>query len=169
MATHTSNPHLIHFRRSSGILLALAALLLGVLYGAESAQYPDNFRRWVHVGTGVIPPGGPFPEAEQGMHHIFANPKATEGYASGDFADGSVIVYELREAQQKNGVIFEGERRRVDVMIKDSNLYKSTGGWRFERFMGNGQSQDAIHDSGASCFECHTKAKAHGYVFSQLH
>jgi hypothetical protein len=158
-----------YLRRSAWILLFLSALSLTVLFAAEAVQFPDNFRRWVHVGTGVILPGSPLPESEQGMHHIFANPKATDGYASGNFADGSVIVYELREAQQKNGVIFEGERRRIDVMIKDSSLYKSTGGWRFERFMGNDQAQDAVHDSGTSCFECHTNAKAHGFVFSQLH
>src|SRR5580692_6335363 len=141
MATHTSNPRLS---------LALAVTSLIVLCGTETVQYPENFRRWIHVGTGVILPGGPLPESEQGMHHIFANQKAIDGYASGDFADGSIIVYELREAQRKNGVIFEGERRRVDVMIKNSSLYKSTGGWRFERFMGNSQSEDAVHDSGAS-------------------
>jgi hypothetical protein len=148
---------------------AVAALVLSVLHGAEPAQYPDNFRRWVHVGTGVIMPGGPLPESEQGMHHIFANPKAIEGYASGKFADGSVIVYELREAQQKSGVILEGERRRVDVMIKDSSVYSTTGGWRFERFMGNDQTQDALHGSGLACFECHSRAKPQGFVFSQLH
>jgi Cytochrome P460 len=53
-------------------------------------------------------------------------------------------------------------------MIKDSKLSPSTGGWRFERFWANDQTQDAIHDSGASCFACHTQAKAHGFVFSQL-
>lgn len=114
-------------------------------------------------------PGGPIPESEQGMHHIFANQKAVDGYASGGFPDGSVIVYELRETQQKNGVIFEGERRRVDVMIKDSTHQGSTGGWRFERFWGNDQTQNVVHDSGASCFECHSNAKTHGFVFSQLH
>lgn len=155
--------------RSAWSLLALAAWSLGVLYGAESLQYPDNFRRWVHVGTGVILPGGSLPESEQGMHHIFANAKAVDGYEAGDFADGSIIVYELREAQQKEGVIFEGERRRVDVMIKNGNLYKNTGGWRFERFWGNDQTQDVIRDSGAACFGCHAQAKTHGFVFSQTH
>jgi hypothetical protein len=164
MTTHTPNPHLTCFRRSAALLLTLA-----VLFGAESIRYPDNFRRWVHVSTGVILPGAPLPESEQGMHHTFANQKAAAGYSSGDFADGSVIVYELREAQDKNGIISEGGRKRVDVMIKDSSLYQNTGGWRFERFMGNDQSQDALHDSGTSCFECHTSAKAHGFVFSQLH
>jgi hypothetical protein len=148
--------------------LASAALSLVVLY-AESAQYPDNFRRWVHVGTGVILPGSIIPASEHGIHNIFANQKAVDGYSSGDFADGSVIVYELREAQEKNGAIFEGDRRRIDVMIRDSTRYKAMGGWRFERFMGNGQTEDAVHDAGASCFACHSNVQAHGFVFSHLH
>jgi hypothetical protein len=152
------------------MLLATAAVLsLSTSYGAESVHFPDMFRRWVHVGTGVIMPGAnPQLTSEEGMHHIFANQKAVDGYASGDFADGSIVVYELREAQQKNGVIFEGERKRVDVMIKDISLYKDTGGWRFERFWGTDRTQNAIHDSGTSCFQCHSKANAHGFVFSQL-
>lgn len=158
-------------KRTKLLLLATSAvLLLGPSYGAGSVQYPDNFRRWVHVGTGIIMHGAnPQLMTEEGMHHIFANQKAVDGYSSGKFPDGSIIVYELREAQQENGVIFEGERKRVDVMVKDSSQYKNTGGWRFERFWGNDHAQDAIHDSGASCFQCHSKANAHGFVFSQLH
>ncbi len=165
MTNSSSNTRRISIRRSAWILLFLS---IG-LYASETAQYPKNFRLWTHVGTGVILPGGPIPENEQGMHHVFANQKAVDGYSSGNFADGSVLVYELREARQQNGIIFEGDRRRVDVMIKDSNLYKNTGGWRFERFMANDQSEDAVHDSGVSCFECHKKANAHGFVISQMH
>lgn len=161
-------PRFRPLRPYSWILLCVAALSPLVIWAAESVRYPVKFRRWVHVGTGVILPGTAFPESEQGMHHIFANQKAVDGYASGDFPDGSVIVYELREAQQKNDIIFEGERRRVDVMMKDASGYKKTGGWRFERFMGDQQTQDAVHDSGASCFQCHTNASAHGFVFSRL-
>jgi len=170
MTTHTRSPHPIRLRRSTRILVALAVVSLNVLYGAGSVEYPDNFRRWVHVGTGVILPGtNPQLASEEGMHHVFANQKAADGYSSSNFADGSMIVYELREAQQKSGVIFEGERKRVDVMIKDSGRYKSTGGWRFERFWANDQAQDTVHDSGSSCFACHMNANAHGFVFSQLH
>lgn len=153
------------------MLLAGALVMpLEVLYAADSAQFPDNFRRWVLVGTGVILPGDNAQLMKQeGMHHIFANQKAADGYATGDFADGSIIVFELREAQRKdNGIILEGERKRVDVMIKDANLYKDTGGWRFEQFWGNDQAQNAVHDSGATCFQCHSKANAHGFVFSKL-
>jgi hypothetical protein len=154
------------------LMLVISAAIQprSAFHAAKSLQYPDNFRLWVHVGTGVIMPGAnPQLMSEEGMHHIFANQKAVDGYASGDFPDGSIIVYELREAQQKNGVIFEGDRKRVDVMIKDASLYKSTGGWRFERFWADDRTQDAVRDSGMSCFQCHSKANTHGFVFSQLH
>jgi hypothetical protein len=156
-------------KRAMWTLLAGATILsLSTLYAAEPVQFPDNFRRWVHVGTGVILPGAnPKLMSEEGMHDVLANEKAIAGYLSGDFSDGAIIVYELREARQNNGVIFEGARKRVDVMIKDSSL-KDTGGWRFERFWANDQTQSAIHDSGTSCFQCHSRASAHGFVFSQL-
>jgi hypothetical protein len=156
-------------KRAVWNLLAGATILsMSTLYATEPEQFPGSFRRWIHVGTRVILPGAnPKLTSEEGMHHVFANEKATAGYPAGTFSDGSIIVYELREAQQNNGVIFEGARKRVDVMIKDSSL-KDTGGWRFERFWGNDQTQNAIHDSGTSCFQCHSKANLHGFVFSQL-
>ena len=169
MTTQNRNSRLRFLLRSTSMLIALSVLTLTALRSDEGLQYPENFRRWVHVGTGVILPGtNPQMKSEEGMHHVFANPKAADAYATGDFPDGSVIVYELREAEQKNGMIFEGNRRRVDVMIKDSSLYKSTGGWRFERFMGDQKTENVINDAGSSCFGCHSKASKHGFVFSQL-
>ncbi|WP_109486185.1 cytochrome P460 family protein [Occallatibacter savannae] len=157
------------FTCSALMLGAIFALALTRVHGDEGVQFPDGFRRWVHVGTGVIlPSDNPMLKSEEGMHHVFANAKAADAYATGDFPDGSVLVYELREAQQKNGVISEGTRRRVDVMIKDSAAYKNTGGWRFERFMGDQETENAIPDSGSSCFQCHSRADKHGFVFSQL-
>jgi len=157
------------FLRTS-IVATLLTLTVTLLHGDESVQYPEGFRRWVHVGTGVMLPGcNPLLKSEEGMHHVFANSIAADAYATGMFPDGSILVYELRDAQQKNGVITEGDRRRVDVMIKDSKSYRSTGGWRFERFFGDQSTENAIHDSGNSCFQCHSKADKHGFVFSQLH
>ena len=157
------------FLRPAAMILCLAAVALISLHGDEGVQLPDGFRQWVHVGTGVILPGSnPQFKSEEGMHHVFANREAADAYATGEFPDGSVLVYELRDAQQNNGVISEGDRRRVDVMIKDSKLYKSTGGWRFERFFGDQKTENALHDSGSSCFQCHSKADKHGFVFSQL-
>ncbi len=140
-----------------------AALLFGAAFhAAEPVQFPDGFRRWVHVGTGVIVPGtSPQLQSEEGMHHVFANPKAAAGYASGAFADGSVVVYELREFTRRDGVIVEGDRKRLDVMIKDARRYPETGGWRFERFWKENRTEDAVHQAGTECFQCHLKARAH--------
>lgn len=154
--------------KSTALCTFAAVLLVGALW-AESVEFPSNFRYWVRVGTGVVLPNADAKlMSEEGMHDVFANQEAVKGYASGDFPDGSIVIYELREAKPTNGVIVEGERKRLDVMIKDSKLYKGTGGWRFKRFWGNNETPDAISDSGAMCFSCHSKAQAHGFVFSKL-
>ena len=156
-------------KTKSIVLSAVAAVLLVGALWAESVEFPINFRHWVRVSTGVVLPNADAKlMSEEGMHDIFANQEAVKGYASGDFPDGSIVIYELREAKLTNGVMAEGERKRLDVMIKDSELYKSTGGWRFKRFRGNDETHDAISDSGAMCFSCHSKAQAHGFVFSRL-
>ncbi len=152
------------------ILVVMILLPLSALCASDSVQFPDGFRRWIQVEIGAILPGtDPKLTSEEGMHHIFANQKATDAYTSGDFPDGSIIVYELREAQETAGDVIEGDRKRVDVMIKDSTLYQGTGGWRFERFWGADEVQNVVHDSGTSCFQCHSKANTHGFVFSRLH
>ena len=156
-------------KTKSIVLFAVSAVLLVGALWAQSVEFPNNFRQWVRVGTGVVLPNADAKlMSEEGMHDVFANQEAVKGYATGDFPDGSIVIYELREAKPTNGLLVEGERKRLDVMIKDSNLYKSTGGWRFERFWGNDQTHDAINDSGAMCYSCHSKAQAHGFVFSRL-
>lgn len=169
MKFHNPLSRSITLIRNCAIVASLAIFTSTLVQSEEGVQFPDGFRRWVHIGTGVIlPSDNPLLKSEEGMHHVFANSKAADAYTTGDFPDGAVLVYELRDAQQKNGVISEGERRRVDVMIKDSETYKSTGGWRFECFFGDQRTENAIHDSGTSCFQCHAKAEKHGFVFSQL-
>jgi len=150
-------------------LMVLTLVSLTAVFAAETPQLPDGFRSWVHVGTGVIMPGtSPQLASEEGMHHIFANNKAADAYANGNFPDGSIVVYELREPKQTSAVIVEGDPKRLDVMIKDSAHYASTGGWRFERFWPKEPATDAVHDGGTSCFQCHSKASAHGFVFSRM-
>ena len=154
--------------KSLVLSFVVAVLLVGALW-AESVEFPNNFRHWVRVGTGVVLPNANAKlMSEEGMHDIFANPEAVKGYATGDFPDGSIVVYELRETKPTNGVLVEGERKRLDLMIKDSKHYKDTGGWRFERFWGNDRAHDAINDPGTMCYSCHSKAQAHGFVFSKL-
>jgi Cytochrome P460 len=50
-----------------------------------------------------------------------------------------VIVYDLLETKDVAGNTIEGQTRRVDVMVKQSERDASTGGWKFMSFSGNDQ------------------------------
>ena len=136
---------------------------------ALARPFPGGFRNWVHVKSATVTSAHPAYATEGGLHHIYANSKAAEGYASGKFPDGSVIAYELLETQEKNGVISEGPRRRLDLMVKDASRYPSTGGWGFARFRSDGERDAAVQETaGKQCLDCHNRASEHGSVFSRM-
>jgi hypothetical protein len=152
--------------------LCLAALLATTALPALAADpapvpYPTGYRDWVHVKSMTIEAGHPLYGAFGGVHHIYANPKALAGYKSGQFADGAVIVFDLREAQRANNAITDGPRKVVGVMHKDSKKWAATGGWGFEGFKGDSKTDRAVGAEAASaCFNCHAPQKESGYVFS---
>ena len=151
------------------MLIGAASIPLLLVRGAESEMYPSGFRQWVHVKSAMITAAHPAAQTEGGVHHIYANRKAAEGYTSGNFPDGSTIAYELVETQEKDGVISEGTRRRVDVMVKDSGRFGATGGWGFARFIGSSETGNAVGASAKTmCFDCHARVSEHGYVFSRI-
>ena len=64
-----------------------------------------------------------------GIHHIYANDKAIEGYRNELFPDGAVIIFDLLEAEHSDNAVTEGSRKVVGVMHKDSKKFATTGGW----------------------------------------
>jgi hypothetical protein len=135
----------------------------------EGVSYPQGYREWTHVKTAIIGPESPAVRF-RGIHHIYANDKAMEGYISGNFADGSVIVFDLLESKRETGGdITEGGRKFIDVMIRDRARYDSTGGWGFEEFAGNSTTNRTIRNlSRQQCFNCHAKQKQNDFVFSEF-
>ncbi len=156
------------------ILSAFGAALIGAtaLYAqrdvGSSVAYPAGFRKWVHVKTVLVGPQSPGFSDSGGIHHVYANAKAMEGYEAGKFPNGAIFVFDLLEAKETNGVTVEGARRRVDVMVKDAQRFSSSGGWGFERFLGDGETDRPLtEESRAQCFSCHEQVKARDFVFSQ--
>jgi hypothetical protein len=133
--------------------------------GGAGVPYPDGYRRWTHVKTTVIGPRSADFQRNGGMHHFYANEKATDGYGTGTFADGSVLVDDSMEAKEKAGVLTEGARHRVAVMVRDAMAYRATGGWGFEVFKGDGRDPALTADGRAGCLACHENAR--NLVFSQ--
>ena len=154
------------------MLPPIAVLIVSFALSAQvdgTASFPKEFRRWAHVKSVLVGPQSAAFATEGGIHHIYANDRALEGYDSGKFPDGSVIVYDLLETKEVAGNTLEGQTRRVDVMIKQSERYASTGGWEFMSFSGNNQTDGKLASARqATCAGCHSHKKDHDSVFSDF-
>ena len=61
----------------------------------------------------------------------------------------------------------EGARKVLGVMHRDPKKWKETGGWGFEGFKGDSNTERAVGDKAATaCFQCHTSQKDRDFVFS---
>jgi hypothetical protein len=136
---------------------------------ADEVPYPEGFRNWTHVKTVIIEKGSPAFAHWGGFHHIYGNSKAIEGYNTGKFEDGATIVFDVIEALSKDSMIIEGRRKLIDVMVKDSRKYKSTGGWGYEEFPGDSKTERSVGAlSVTACYNCHAQQKINDNVFSKL-
>lgn len=135
----------------------------------SSVPYPENYRAWTHIKTLVILPGHPLFSSFGGIHHIYANDKALKALKSNSktFPDGSIFVFDLMEAPQKDNTISEGERKVLAVMIKNSKMFPKTGGWGFEAFKGNSKDR-VVKDPVSECYTCHTQKKDRDFVYSEF-
>jgi hypothetical protein len=158
---HPSQEALVRLPLQLGVFGLLCSLGLSAS-APDPIAYPENFRKWTHVKSGAS-------AARGGVHHIFANDKAMQGYRTGKFPDGAVIVFDLIATKDPAALPMDGPRTLVDVMVKDGAKYAASGGWGFEEFNGDSRTERALTDeTRAACFTCHVKQKDTDYVFSQL-
>jgi len=150
----------------TGLVLVTAAYAFAK--DAAPIAYPEGYRHWTHVKTMVLMPDHALAATFGGIHHIYANDRAVEGYRTGKFPDGSVLVFDLFDYNVADGAGTEGPRKLTGVMERDSKRFPKTGGWGFEGFAGDSQTKRLVTDGGASCFACHTAQKDHDFVFSKM-
>ena len=149
-------------------LLLCVQTVAALAAGPAPVPYPEGYRDWRHVKSMVIQPGHPLYESFGGIHHLYANRKALQGYKTGRFPDGAVIVFDLLEARGGDHAVTEGARKILGVMHKDKKKYAATGGWGFEGFKGGVKTERAVgSDAVTACFTCHESEKPHDYVFSR--
>ena len=159
-------------KRKMVLLLATAVSVGGFsLFGQldDTAPFPKEFRTWAHVKSVLVGPQSAAFATEGGIHHIYANQKALEGYETGKFPDGSVIVYDLLETKDVAGNTIEGPTRRIDVMVKQGQLSSATAGWGFMSFPGGNPAAGKLTvERQAACAACHAQRKDHDSVFSEF-
>jgi hypothetical protein len=151
-------------------VLAISLVVVAQSTDRTQVPYPDGYRNWYHVKSQVATEDNKRFQSIGGIHHIYANELALQGYRAGTFPDGSVIVFDLLGIRPHDGSLIEGERRWVAVMHKDSDKYRATGGWGYDNFAGNSKTDRNVAVNGPNdrCFACHLQQEDHDYVFSKL-
>jgi hypothetical protein len=155
-----------------------AALLLGTVGHhalAESAKsapspiygvtIPDGYRKWQMIAPAEE--AAPLDE----LRVVLGNPAAIKAIEKSTlpYPDGTILVklaYKRKQSPEFATATIPGEPTTVQVMVKDSRRYASTGGWGFGRFI-TGQPVDAAQHQ--TCFACHAaKVKDRDYVFTRF-
>jgi hypothetical protein len=178
-ATLLQGPGVHGSRQASGrrflprrIAAACAAMLLPLALHAAAndaspifgVRIPDGYRQWVLVA--VSHETGSFNE----LRGILGNPVAVKAYSEGSlpFPDGSVLVklaWKREPSAEFPGAFVPGHATTVQVMVKDSARYASTGDWGFGRFIDGAAADHAQHET---CFGCHrANVKDHDYVYTR--
>ncbi len=154
------------------VLLAAAVCLPGIATHATQLApiaYPEGFRSWAHVKSGILDTQSPGFARYNGVHHIYANVKAMEGLRSGKYADGATLVFDVLEIKPIDGGSAEGLRRLINVMARDAVKFAATGGWGYEEFVAADLKKPVLSEaSKAACHGCHQSMKHREFVFSIL-
>ena len=110
------------------------------------------------------------------LRGILGNDVAMKAYRDNalPFPDGTIlakVAWKHIPSVQDNGALGKfqafvpGHPTTVQIMVKDSRKYATTGGWGFGRFINGKPVDEAQHKT---CFPCHSAfAKEHDFVFTR--
>ncbi len=154
---------------------AIGSLLVPVpfAFGQTAGEYsspifgvkiPSEYRQWELISPSRE--AGSFDE----LRSILGNAISMKAYRDGalPFPDGSMLVklaWKEVPSAEFDGAFVPGHATTVQVMVKDSRKYASTGGWGFGQFIDRKPVDEAQHQT---CFACHeANVKGHDFVFTR--
>jgi len=126
---------------------------------------PKGYRQWQLVAPSLE--SAPLNE----LRAVLGNAEALEAYGAArtPFPDGTIFVklaWKHIKSPEFDPALVPGAATTVQVMVKDSKRYATTGGWGFGRFV-DGQPVDLAQHQ--TCFPCHAaRVKERDYVFTRL-
>jgi hypothetical protein len=145
----------------------LVVVLNSFISPVASVEYPQDYPQWRHIKTHIVGPSNPAWPKYGGFVHYYANEKAVQGFKTDTWQDGAVLVVEVRESKENKGDYTPGNRKFIDVMVRDSKKYATTGGWGFEEFMDADNGKPALDEEGQKkCFNCHSSRAGERLVFT---
>jgi hypothetical protein len=125
---------------------------------------PDGYRKWEFIAPALE--GDPLNE----LRAVMGNTVAMDAYRDSTlpFPDGTVLVklaWKRIQSAEFEPASVPGAATTVQVMVKDSKKYASSGGWGFGRFINGKPADVAQHET---CFACHeARVQGHDYVFTR--
>jgi hypothetical protein len=168
--------------KSISYMLAAVVVLSGVIVyvahasgqaGGEASplfgiKVPAGYRDW-RVITVAHEEGN-----NNDLRAVLGNDIAIKAYRQGTlpFPDGTIIVrlaWSYVPSEENNKVFgraqsfVAGAPISVQLMVKDSRKYATTGGWGFAQFKDGRPADEATHKT---CFSCHESGKAGDFVFT---
>jgi hypothetical protein len=140
---------------------------------------PPGYRDWKLIAVSEIAAGD-----KSQLRAEFGNDIAIKAFKEGTlpFPDGSIVIAQhwakvsspdndkvLATAPMVAGLnspksFVPGSFINMQIMVKDSQKYASSGGWGFADFKDGKPGDEALHKT---CFPCHAPAKAHDYVYTR--
>jgi hypothetical protein len=126
---------------------------------------PDSYRQRELIAPAQE--GEPLNE----LRAVLGNAVAIRAYREGTipFPDGTILVklaWKQERSSDFKSASIPGAATTIQIMVKDSKRFASTGGWGFGRFTGGEPADEAQHKT---CFACHDARapKDHDYVFTR--
>ncbi len=150
------------------VLIGLVSGVMGYAFADNvNVDFPQGYKDWKHIKTMLIKPEHPMGDVFHGIHHIYANEKAYNGYKTGKFEDASVIALDFLNYADINASISETSRIYVATMVKNEKKYKTTHGWGYEAFKGNSEER-LVKNVYNMCVKCHELQEKNNYIFSTI-
>ena len=127
-------------------------------------KIPAGYRQWELVAV----------SHEEGfgeLRAILGNVTSMKAYRDRTlpFPDGAILAklaWKRVPSSEFSGAFVPGAPTTLQIMVKDSKKYASTGGWGFGRFIDGKAVDVAQHET---CFPCHQgNVKGHDFVYTRL-
>ena len=132
---------------------------------------PEDYRQWVYLSSGFDMSYSPTQADHHMFDNVFVEPGAYQAFlATGTWPDKTMLVLELRGAQEKGSINKSGHYQDTELMgrevhVKDSAHFPE--GWAFFGF--DGTKPAKMIPRTAECYSCHAAHAAVDNTFVQFY
>ena len=143
-------------------------------YSADGTlKFPVDYRQWVYLSSGfdMSYTAGASPDHHM-FDNVFVDPASYQAFLrTGTWPDGTMLVLEIRGAQDKGSINQAGHYQDestmgVEVHIRDSRRFP--GNWAFFAYNDPGASGRLLPQT-AECYTCHAAHAAVDTTFVQFY